>query len=348
MRGYGGERVHDDDEAAVKTKLTWLAGCLCLAVALWIGTDVPGGGYSGQSPMALNWRVTKPYPRDRDPRMEKRAKDPREEFEAARKRGLTEEEVRWVVEDFVAMNLNPKSPDRTADLEDAREEWKRREQWYLDTLVSGFGLSEEQKKQAAGRLRELGEKEFSGYQEFLANRESLIEQASREGKIARWALLENLGTYGWFLGESRSPWNLCDLDEEQKKITGYADGEGKWVWIPGGEMTNDFGTDERYENLDDQQTSQNGFINPAGWIYPLSMGQVDRIRSANVVHVDHVNQGDRVIGIKPEIKLVSRLGILPYAKLLSEPQLRTYLLLRPEMAVHLSEELAKRPVIPKR
>ena len=332
----------------MKTKLTWLAGCLCLAVALWIGTDVSGGGYSGQSPMALNWRVTKPYPRDRDPRMEKRAKDPREEFEAARKRGLTEEEVRWVVEDFVAMNLNPKSPDRTADLEDAREEWKRREQWYLDTLVSGFGLSEEQKKQAAARLRELGEREFSGYQEFLVNRESLIGQSSGEGGVDRWTLMEIFGADGWFGDDASAPWNLCDLDEEQKKIIGYADGEGRWGWISGGKMTKDFGTDERYENLDDQQTSLNGFINPAGRFFPLSIDQVDRIRSANVIHVDQLNQGGRIIEIDPEIRLVSRLGILPYAKLLSEPQLRTYLLFRPDMAVHLSEELAKRSVIPKR
>jgi hypothetical protein len=313
-----------------------------------MGSGATGDGSSRKQPVGLNGRVTKPHPRDRDPRMEMRAKNPREEFEAARKRGLTEEEVRWVVEDFVAMNLNPKSPDRTADPEDAREEWKRREQWYLDTLVSGFGLSEEQKKQAAGRLRELGEREFKDYQEFLANRKALNEEAGRLGGVNRWGIMEILGADGWFCVDACAPWNLCDLDEEQKKIIGYVDGEGQWGWPTGGKMTKDFGTDERYENLDNQQISQNGFINPAGRFFPLSMDQVDRIRSANVIHVDHLNQGDRKIEIEPEVTLVARLGILPYAKLLSEPQLRTYLLLCPEMAVHLSEELAKRSVIPKR
>jgi hypothetical protein len=332
----------------VKTKLTWVVGCLCLALALWIGSGVPGGGYSRKSPMVLNGRVTKPYPRDRDPRMERRTKNPREEFEAARKRGLTEEEVRVVVEDFVAMNLYPMNSGRTIDKERTHEVWKRRQQWYLDTLVSGFGLSDQQKNQAAAKLREMIESEFNHYQEYLANKKSFDMAASREGKVSRWLILELLGADSWFRDQEYAPWNLCDLDDAQRQMVGYADGEGQWVWISEGKMTNDFGTDERYENLDDQQTSQNGFINPAGRFFPLSMDQVDRIRSANVIHVDHLNQGDGKIEIEPEVTLVARLGILPYAKLLSEPQLRTYLLFRPDMASQLGEELAKRSGIPMR
>lgn len=219
---------------------------------------------------------------------------------------------------------------------------KRREQWYLDTLVSGFGLSKRQKEQAAARLRELGEREFKDYQEFLANRKSPDKKPESGGKVSYWFARELiLGSDGWFDDHASEPWNLCDLDEEQKEMIGYADGEGQWGWISGGKMTKDFGTDERYENLDDQQTSQNGFINPAGRFFPLSMDQVDRIRSANVIHVDHVNQCDRAVGIDPRITLVGRLGILPYAKLLSGPQLRTYLLFRPDMAEHLLKELGE-------
>lgn len=316
----------------------WLCVALALGLVFWWRTDGEKKAEvaaEGNSP-----RVTKSYPRERVA-TERRTKSSREEFEAARKRGLTEAEVRGVVEEFIAMNLNPKSPDKTADPEDAREEWKRREQWYLDTLVSGFGLTGQQKKQAAARLRELGERDFKNYQEFLANRMSPAKKPESGGKLPFWLLMEILGPDGWFQYHACAPWNLCDLDEEQKKMIGYSDGEGQWGSISGGKMTKDFGTDERYENLDDQQTSQNGFINPAGRFFPLSMDQVDRIRSANVIHVDHLNRGDRTIKIDPRITLVSRLGILPYAKFLSGPQLRTYLLFRPDMAENLMKELGE-------
>ena len=332
----------------MKTKLTWVAGCLCLAVALWNGSGVSGGGDSRKSPIALNGRVTKPYPRDRDPRMEKRAKNPREEFEAARKRGLTEEEVRWVVEDFVAMNLYPMNSGRAIDKEKTHEVWKRRQQWYLDTLVSGFGLSDQQKKQAAAKLGEMIESEFYHYQEYLANKKSFDMAASREGKVSRWLILELLGADSWFRDQEYAPWNLCDLDDAQRQMVGYAGEEGQWVWISDGNTTNDFGTNERYGDLDDPQASQNGFVTSAGRIFPLSMEQVDRIRSANTIHFNHFNEDGSIIKAEPGFDVVGRIGILPYAKLLSEPQLRTYLLFQPDMATALSEELAKRSGSPNR
>ena len=63
-----------------------------------------------------------------------------------------------------------------------------------------------------------------------------------------------------------------------------ATGYGHWS------STKDFGTEERYEELDVRESSQGGLISQAGKVFPLSMEQVDRIRNANSASLDFVQK----------------------------------------------------------
>lgn len=317
-----------------------LCAALALGLVFWLRPD--GKKKGGVAAEGNSSRVTKPYPRERDAR-ERRTKNPREEFEAARKRGLTEEEVRWVVEDFLELGID--SDDISADtLEGHYQLRMKRQAWLLNAMVSGFGLSDEQRKQAAARLQELGEMDYKTLKGDFADSMTIEVEGKAIQIIGGWDLwiMRKLSDADqWLAGDKYLPWNLCDFDEAQKAMVPLKMENGELVWPHPGSVTHDIGTEQRYENLDGPFTNQNAFITPSGSIISLSMDQVDRIWSANVIHVDHVNQGGRAVGIEPRITLVGRLGILPYAKLLSGPQLRTYLLFRPDMAEHLLKELGE-------
>lgn len=113
-------------------------------------------------------RVTKPYTRERDAR-DRRTKSPREEFEAARKRGLTEEEVRGVVEVFfLELGMNWSAMEGNS-IDELRVQKRKVNAYYLEALVLGFGLTDEQKRIAQKKLME-------DYNELVAG----FSQAMRE------------------------------------------------------------------------------------------------------------------------------------------------------------------------
>lgn len=323
----------------MKRKLTWLAGWLCAALALglvfWLHPDTEKKGEvaaEGNGP-----QVTKPYPRERDAR-EVRTKNPREEFEAARKRGLTEEEVRGIVEDFLEAGLSVASD---VDLLTKRAIQQR---WYLNTLVDGFGLTGKQKRIAKMRLREALLDDHAAYvlsgesgevittysspgspfltyvdDPLLAGSEAIeIPPAARMLDVSLWLGLGKL-----------APWFLCDLDDGQRELSWFGS-ENAWLsGRPMGARTKDAGTDEHYEDLDDPFAENLLTFTAAGAIFPLSMVQVDRIRSASKTY--RVSNG---LGVK-------RPGLVDEVKCLTSPQLRTLLLFRPEMAETLMKELGE-------
>ena len=315
----------------MKAKLTWLAGCLCLAVALWIGTDVSGGGYSGQSPMALNWRVTKPYPRDRDLRMEKRAKNPREEFEAARRRGLTEEEVMGIVEEFEELGITQAIDQNLLEEEYAKKgDLVRR--WYCDALVEGFSLTEVQELVLKKVLRQVGKEDASSFGEHLERFRDLKDTTETGvlGFEEHFPIVQfgvnplNAGSFGL---RDVSPYKLIELDDHQKAMLGCHDEKGQWIWANEQQSTLDYGTDARYLYLKNPLSSINSIISYAGIIFPLSMEQADKLepfRHASVsCHTPQVSTG----------------VFLKQAKFLTAPQLRTLLIFHPDSARQLMMDL---------
>lgn len=104
----------------------------------------------------------------------------------------------------------------------------------------------------------------------------------------------------------------------------------EWIWPRPGSATLDYGTKEKYENLDDPFAQEYDLIPPSGKVFPLSMEQVDRIRGANTIHSKQLG-----------ITVTGRMGPLTYVKLLTAPQLMTLLLSKPEMAEELMKELGE-------
>jgi hypothetical protein len=313
----------------VKRKLTWLAGWLCAALALglvfWLRSDGDKkGGVAGEGNAP---RVTKPYPRERDAR-ETRTKNPREEFEAARKRGMTEEEVRGIVEEFMRTGIGK------IDLSNALEKElldhrKAENSWYLKTLVQGFGLTPDQEREAA---QELHKSRVLAYSIFLGTmiqaaatidieavpNDEIIDPDPFSDEVANW-----ISVLGY------RPWDLCELDVGQKEIIGLKNDGEEWIWPRPGSETWDFGTEEKYVDLDDPFSEHKISVAHAGYVFPLSMDQVDHIHAANKPRDHTLTDEDGNLLLLNEIKVLTPL------------QLRTLLLVQPSFAKNLMKELGE-------
>ncbi len=320
----------------MKRKLTWLVGWFCTALALgfvlWLRAD--GERKGGVASEGDEPRVTKPYPRERDMR-ERRTKNPREEFEAARKRGMTEEEVRWVVEDFLELGIftvNQKDSSPEALLSRRQKEQK----WYFDILVEGFQLTADQKMAAASKLRESLARDNEAYIESKKNNITYTIYSSYDGSLysPEYGYLKISGArmFGialWLNPMGLAPWSLFELDAEQKEMVGLKMEGDHWITPQSGSETVDFGTEEKYVSLDDPFSEDGNVISSSGIILPLSMEQVDRIRVArNTFRVSN-NLGVR----KPEL--------LDEVKYLTISQLMTLLLFKPDMAAELMKDLGE-------
>ncbi len=307
----------------MKRNLTCLAGWLCAALALglvfWLRPDREKKG--GVAAEGNGPRVTKPYLRERDAR-EQRTKNPREEFEAARKRGLTEEEVRGIVEEFMRTGIGSIDLSNTSERE-LLDNRKAENSWYLLTLVEGLRLTPDQQREAAEKLHKT---RVYGYSAFLAKIAKAAPTIDFD-PIPDEAIIDpdpfaygdeeayNVGSapLGYY------PRDLCELDRVQMEILGLRIEGEKLIWPRPGSYTLDFGTEEKYENLDDPFGEHHISVTDAGYIFPLSMDQVDRILAVKGVK-----------GLSEDGENGS-LYLLENAKALSSAQLRTLLLKQPSI-----------------
>jgi hypothetical protein len=313
-----------------------LAEWVCVALAFGVVLCLLVRERKGRGPITAGLTlVTKPYSRDgyRPEERMGRTKNPREEFEAARKRGLTEDEVRGILEDFI------KSGIRKIDLSSTSEEELlamriKEHAWYFEMLVDGLKLTKEQQERAESTLRDTGEKNYATFLSSIAEAADSIEielppddsDAVFDGFTGTPAM-GNSGVRVWIFASDLLPWNLCELDEGQKEIIGLKYENEQWIWPRPGSETIDYGTEEQYVNLDDSFEEGSGISSHAGKVFPLSMAQVDGIRGAKTQYNLRHSGGDR------------NAPLLDQLKFLAAPQLKTLLLLNPEIARRLTEEL---------
>ena len=140
-----------------------------MALGLVFFHERDGNWRNGMESAGKTAPVTKPFPRDqeRPGGRELPTKNPREDFDAARNRGLTEQEVRWIIEDFMNLGID----NGTIALGSAKDYYKtriRRHEWLLDALTSGFALSAEQEGQASASLKAHGERDLAEFVEYVA------------------------------------------------------------------------------------------------------------------------------------------------------------------------------------
>ena len=140
--------------------------------------------------------------------------DVAQDYIARCEKGLTDQEIGWILEDLHNAGLDRDPIDYVVDYhlhEDRQFPLFRAAQhrWYHETLVDGLRLSPEQSAQAATKLSELFAEAKEKFLRAITSDKLSVEPY---GDIAI-ALL-------WLDGTHRSsPWNLCKLTPEQEKIT---------------------------------------------------------------------------------------------------------------------------------
>jgi hypothetical protein len=129
--------------------------------------------------------------------------DPVPGYVARSEKGLSDQEIRWIAQDFRNAGLD-RSTDAIATGEEAFVVRSAQERWYLSSLVDALGLTPQQSTEAAAKLAEF----------------------TRQRKVCFFANIHDWGSYktdlfvkGATVNLELMPWKLCDLDPEQEKIT---------------------------------------------------------------------------------------------------------------------------------
>lgn len=146
--------------------------------------------------------------------------DPVADYIARCEKGMTDQEIGWIIEDFQNAGLdfdweNPAATD--AQVFAARDAQQR---WYRDALVDGLRLSPAQSEEATRKLGELFQIITA---DFLRDRESVkadgFNPVSNDNHALRF-------TESWLVGFSSYPtatpffpWKLCQLTPRQEHIT---------------------------------------------------------------------------------------------------------------------------------
>jgi hypothetical protein len=140
-------------------------------------------------------------------------------------KGMTDQEINWILEDFRNAGLDFDWGNPAATIEQAVHCRVAQQRWYHDALVDGLRLSPEQSTQVAKKLDELFEKDK---QEFLKEQETKSETSVYRLDISQPFYL---GARNPMAPPARSPssnapittpylpWELCQLTVEQVKVT---------------------------------------------------------------------------------------------------------------------------------
>jgi len=309
---------------------------LSLVFIFWWRPDkgIKNQEFAGESEKVL---PTKSHRRESESEKDRRAKKPREEFDEARKRGLSEDEVRGIVEEYFKVVTYKDQPERP--LEEIMNELRlARLRLYLDVLSEGLHLSQEQIAIVEEQLPSLASKEVvriillaqvdAEWALPVAPENAVVAKSGSSG-LSRLQQIETAAKTSLFSeipSEIARPWELCELSEDQKQLLGYEDDTGEWIWVDGEERTLDYYTEKCYDHLDDP-FAQSQVMHRAGVVFPLSMWQVERLGDFEDVHVAPFNP------------MMKEGGELDRVKFLTRAQLQTLLLFNHDIAEGLKREL---------
>jgi hypothetical protein len=200
-----------------------IAGLFLLGFAGWEAVQLNSGGRkafadalsppplrsrSGERPLAVR---------------EKETGDPVANYLARAKRGMTEQEARWMLEDFEAQGLD-RSEDQLSDTAAAKAQRKRQEAWYLAALSEGLSLTPGQKEEMKAGLDVRFESDLQRLEELKS---SSGERGERRpgyiflGGSDLWDAYEQFYRFSvrLFNDSAFAPWNVTQLSEDQTAIT---------------------------------------------------------------------------------------------------------------------------------
>ncbi len=135
------------------------------------------------------------------------------------KRGMTDQEIRWMIEDFQTAGLDEDFltgfVENISDTESesfARSHRAKQNAWYLAALNDALNLTPQQMAQTHAQLDNL-----------LENDLKVLIDLWIEVENKYWFISANIRDFErpseWLLKEFCAPWNLCDLSADQSQLT---------------------------------------------------------------------------------------------------------------------------------
>jgi hypothetical protein len=248
------------------------------------------------------------------------------------KRGMTDQEIRWMIEDFQTAGLDGNKRLEKGDLP------AKQQLWYLEALSEALQLSPEQKAQARAKMDALLAADLSEIEK-KAEEENPHYTSSSPG-LRNWlksTYLTPEGKPSWLFEDKFAPWNICRLAEGQDRLTLHR-------WYDAEKTTYFKGKD-----------FEEGDPFAPHWIKPSRLAIQDPSTEnltefpnpdepASVISdsdpFDGIIQSSDLFPLTPDQKLSEhRFDLLAQARLLQPAQLRMGLILDASLAVDLLERL---------
>ena len=241
------EQFREPEEAPRKrANPLWLISAILLSLlAGWLALRASGGGAEvEEKSVALTGAMLPGKSSERSPRDE-RPVDVVEDYLARCKKGMTAQEVRWIVEDFQRA-VDPRAKigailDEAYDPEEAEsvlpavapatkdrlvillaEVGRQQRAWYADALADGLQLGSSQKSELTARLNTLLEEDLVHLRKTWSDSE---KEGEKDGILPyyRMGIPVLFGgvvhPFDWLHGDDYAPWNLYPISSEQEAVT---------------------------------------------------------------------------------------------------------------------------------
>jgi hypothetical protein len=193
-----------------------VAGVLLTVLAGWLALRASGGGADVEErSVALVGVMLPGKTSERLPRGEETV-DVVEDYLARCKKGMTAQEVRWIVEDFQKAGLDlPPEGERIEKFVAVRLDQHR---WYLELLADGLALDAEQRRVASEKLWLLADEATQKIaKELMEHDASVAKLLEKQPEILRDLIDANR----WLEDERYAPWELCELTKDQLRLTWF-------------------------------------------------------------------------------------------------------------------------------
>ncbi|OYV07577.1 MAG: hypothetical protein CFE26_00280 [Verrucomicrobiales bacterium VVV1] len=326
--------VDAETEVAPRRRIskTLIAACVLSGLGVWQIVEVSNGG----EPLFLLAAKAKTVPAKL--RSDGRAPigrvlpstDPISAYLERAKRGMTDQEIRWMIEDFQTAGL-----DETSDPEDqkagydgynerfCRIQRARQNAWYLIALGEGLDLSSDQKSMARARLDSLFERDLK----ILSDKWDEVRKMNGLMLGLDFEKFEQPSL--WLQDEAYAPWNLCELSGQQEQLT-----MKKWASSAEGrpELTSD--------GFAQTEESKHAWINVSeNWAQDPLTGNLTELSQPADPFIKRVRVSD-TFSLTPDQPLSNHFGdLLAQARSVQPAQLRMALLFDADLYSTLLEKL---------
>lgn len=131
------------------------------------------------------------------------------------KRGMTEQEIRWMIEDYQHLGVN--RPGALNGLTPNPNPRPRQQYWYLLALTEGLNLNAGQKAEARTKMGSLLRADQEAFEKGIAGVGSLADKNDRITDDL--AVAPTSPAEVWLAKDAYQPWNLSTLTAAQEKLT---------------------------------------------------------------------------------------------------------------------------------